>query len=180
MPPQTVFSLRRITLGFGCFPLRFLTRIHNTKLHGNVIAFGKQLVITFLTQYIFAGDPMAQGKAQGVADALSNYNRWLSHGAKVDLPTLERLNVQATSLANDSAFLGQVDEIWAAYGLTPSNTPAIKITENHLEQAQVRMMGGKLAVAIQVGPSPGQQPPPALEQQTPASPSSWLGYLILP
>ncbi len=115
---------------------------------------------------------MAQAKAQGVADALSEYSRWLSHGAKVDLPTLQRLNVHATSLVNDAALLSLVDEIWAAYDFTLSNTPTIRITENHLGQAQVRMMGGQPAFAIQIGPPPGQQPPPTPGQQTPAPSSS--------
>lgn len=126
----------------------------------NAKQFGKQLVISFLTQYMFAGDPMAQAKAQGIADALSDYSRWLSHGAKVDLPALQRLNVHATSLANDPTLMNLVDEIWAAYDLTLSNTPAIRITENHLGQAQIRMIGGQPAFAIQIGPPPpGQQPP---------------------
>jgi hypothetical protein len=126
----------------------------------NARQFGKQLVISFLVQYMFAGDPMAQAKAQGIADALSEYSRWLSHGARVDLTTLQRLNVHATSLANDPTLMGLVDEIWAAYDLTLSNTPAIRITENHLGQTQVRMMGGQPAFAIQIGPPPGQQPSP--------------------
>lgn len=137
----------------------------------NARQFGKQLVINFLTQYMFAGDPMAQARAQGIVDALSEYSRWLSHGARVDLPTLQRLNVHASSLANDPALLDLVDEIWAAYDLTLSNTPAIRITENHLGQAQVRMMGGQPAFAIQIGPPPGQQPHPP-GQQPPASTSS--------
>lgn len=125
----------------------------------NAKQFGKQLVVDFLTQHMFSGDPMAQAKAQGTVDALSDYSRWLSHGAKVDLPTLQRLNVNATSLANDPVLLNLVDEIWAAYDLTLSNTAAIRITENHLGQAQIRNMGGQPAFAIQVGPPPGQQPP---------------------
>ena len=124
----------------------------------NARQFGKQLVINFLNQYMFAGDPMAQAKAQGAADVLSDYSHWLSHGAKVDLPTLQRLNVHAASLANDTQLLELVNEIWAAYDFTLSNTPVIRITENHLGQAQIRMMGGP-AFAIQIGPPPsGQQP----------------------
>jgi len=125
----------------------------------NAKQFGKQLVVDFLTQHMFSGDPMAQAKAQGIADALSDYSRWLSHGAKVDLPTLQRLNVNVTSLANDPVLLNLVDEIWAAYDLTLSNSPTIRITENHLGQAQIRRMGGQPAFAIQVGPPPEQQPP---------------------
>jgi hypothetical protein len=137
----------------------------------NARQFGKQLVVNFLCQYMFAGDPLAQAKAQGIADALSDYSRWLSHGAKVDLVTLQRLNVCATSLANDPILLNLVNEIWAAYDLTLSNTPVIRITENHLGQAQVRIMGGQPAFAIQIGPPPGQQPPPPGAQPT-AHPSS--------
>ena len=133
----------------------------------NARQFGKQLVVHFLTQHMFSGDPMGQAKAQGVADALSDYSRWLSHGAKVDLPALQRLNVNATSLTNDPVLLNLVDEVWAAYDLTLSNTPAIRITENHLGEALVRNMGAQPALAIQLGPPPGQQPPQAPGQRPP-------------
>jgi len=124
----------------------------------NARQFGKQLVVGFMSQYMFAGDPVGSAKAQGIADALSDYSQWLSHGRKVDLQTLQRLNVHATPLANDPALLDLVDEIWAAYDLTLGNTAAVRITENHLGQAVVRMMGGQPAFAIQIGPPPGQQP----------------------
>lgn len=140
----------------------------------NARQFGKQLVTNFLTLYMFKGDPMAQAKAQGVADALSDYSRWLSHGAKVDLSTLQRLNVHVTSLTNDPVLLSIVDEIWAAYDLTLSNTPTVRITENHIGQAQVRMMGGQPAFAIQLGPQPNQAPPPGQApspKQLPPTPS---------
>jgi hypothetical protein len=124
----------------------------------NAKQFGQRLVIEFMTRYMFAEDPEAQAKAQRIADDLSNYSRWLSHGKKVDLSELQRLGVKAISLADDSALLNIVDEVWAAYDLTLSNTESIRITENHLGQAQVRKMAGQPAFAIQVGPPPGQQP----------------------
>ena len=135
----------------------------------NAKQFGKQLVTNLLILYMFNGDALAQAKAQGIADALSDYSRWLSHGAKVDPPTLQRLNVRVTSLTNDPILLNLVDEIWAAYDLTLSNTPTVRITENHIGQAQVRIMGGQPAFAIQIGPPPGQAPPP---RQPPPAPST--------
>ena len=126
----------------------------------NAKELGRQMVVDFMTDYMFAGDPMAQAKAMGIADALNDYSQWLSHGRKVDLAALQRLNVHAMALANDSQLLELVDEIWAAYDLTLSNTPTIRITENHLGQAQIRSMGGQPAFAIQVGPPPTQQPSP--------------------
>jgi hypothetical protein len=141
----------------------------------NAKRFGKQLVIGFMIQYMFAGDPMGQAKAQGIADSLSEYNQWLSHGKKVDLQTLQRLNVHATDLATDPILLNLIDEIWAAYDITLANTAVVRITENNLLQGVMRMMSGQPALAIQIGPPPGQQPPgrppPPSQQPPPLIPS---------
>lgn len=127
----------------------------------NAKQFGLYLVVEFMTQYMFAGDPLAQAKAQGIAEALNDYNRWLSHGRRVDLEALQRLQVHAKTLADDQELLELVDEVWAAVDLTLANTPTIRITENHLGHATVRRMGGQPAFAIQVAPPGPQQPPPS-------------------
>lgn len=134
----------------------------------NARQFGKQLVINFLTQYMFAGDPMAQAKAEGIANALAEYSRWLSHGRKVDLVSLQRLNVKASSLSNDPVLLNLIDETWAACDLTLSNTPTIRLTENHLGHAAVRRLATGPAFAIEVAP-PSQPTPPQQPQSPPPS-----------
>lgn len=137
----------------------------------NARQLGQQLVINFMTQYMFAGDAMAQSKADGIASALSDYNRWLSHGRKVDLTTLQRLNVKAISLANDPSLLTLIDEIWAAVDLTLSNTPTVRLTENHLGQATVRRLQTGPSFAIEVAPPPNQKPSRQPPQTPPGQPS---------
>jgi len=124
----------------------------------NAKQFGLHLVVEFMTRYMFAEDPMAQSKAQGIAEALNDYNRWLSHGRRVDLESLQRLQVRAKTLIDDQELLELIDEAWAAVDFTLANTVTIRITENHLGQATVRRLGGQPAFAIQVAP-PETQPP---------------------
>jgi len=124
----------------------------------NAIQFGRQLAIDFMTRYMFVGDPIAQAKAEGIADALIDNSRWLSHGRKVDLLSLQRLGVLATPLASNPTLLNSIDEIWAACDLTLSNTPTIRLTENHLGHACIRSMTTGPALAIELAPPP-QQPP---------------------
>ncbi len=124
----------------------------------NARQLGQQLVINFMTQYMFAGDPLAQAKAEGISEALIDNSRWLSHGRKIDLNSLQQLNVKVTSLASDPSLMLLVDELWAAIDLTLSNTLAVRLTENHLGHASIRNFGRGPAIALQI-PPPGQQPP---------------------
>jgi hypothetical protein len=113
-----------------------------------------RIVTECLTQYMFADDPMAQAKAQGIASALNEHSRWLSHGRRVGLEDLQRLLVHASSLAEDPQLLALVDELWAAIDLTLANTATIRLTENHLGHTVVRMAGQAPGIAIQIGPQP--------------------------
>jgi len=133
----------------------------------NARRFGMSLIEQFMTQYMFAGDPLAQAKAEGIAKALDDYNRWLSHGRRVGLEDLRRLSVHAKSLDDDPELAEIVDEVWGAVDFALANTPTIRITENHLGHATIRLLGRQPTFAIQVAP-PGPQPP----QPPPASNAS--------
>lgn len=132
----------------------------------NARQFGISLIEEFMTQYMFAGDPLAQAKAHGIAEALDDYNRWLSHGRRVGLEDLRRLGVRAKSLADDPELAEIVDEVWAAVDFTLANTATIRITENHLGHATVRRLGGQPAFAIQMAPPEPSPPPPSPPQNT--------------
>lgn len=125
----------------------------------NAKELARGVVTNLLNEYMFAGDPTGTAKAQGIATALNDHSRWLSHGRRIGLDDLQRLGVNARSLAEDAQLLSLVDEAWAATDLTLSNSRAFRLTENHLGHTVVKQVTEAPGIAIQLAPQEQPQTP---------------------
>jgi hypothetical protein len=119
----------------------------------------ERMVRQWLEQYMLRDDPNAAKKADAAAKWFANYEYFGSHGRRVSLEDVRRLGLRVVALEDDHALQDAVLSVHHCYSLTHSNTPAVKIIENHLGKAYVKMV--EIIVA---GPPPQPAPPGQKEQ----------------
>ncbi len=117
----------------------------------------KRMVAEWLQKYMLRGDPEAATKATAAAEWFANYDYFGSHSRRVSLQDVLDLHLKATALEDDAGLQDAVLSVHHCYSLTFSTTPTVKIIENHLGKAYVRIAGD----VIQAAPIPLQPAPPA-------------------
>jgi hypothetical protein len=99
----------------------------------------QRMVRQWLEQYMLRGDPEAARKAEGAAKWFANYAYFGSHGRRVSLEDVRRLELRVTALEDDDELQDAVLSVHHCYSVTYGHTPAVKIIENHLGRAYVIM-----------------------------------------
>jgi len=99
----------------------------------------KRVVRQWLEDYMLRGDPEAEKKAEAAADWFTNYEYFGSHRRRVSLHDVRELGLRVTALEDDGDLQDAVLSVHHCYSLTHSTTAAVKIIENHLGKAYVKI-----------------------------------------
>jgi len=103
----------------------------------NAIKLSQELVTTWLASYMFEGKSPEQAKK--IADDLSRHGDFKSHGRHISLSTAKKIGLIVEALEDDHRFQEKVLSVFHATMHTFGGTPAVKIIENHLGRAYIKM-----------------------------------------
>jgi hypothetical protein len=125
----------------------------------------KELVSTWLQQYMFSQNDDAKRKAQDIADYLSSHKQFNSHSRHIGRDQAKELGLVIDDLETDQQFQDLVLSVYHATTHTfTGGTGIVKIIENHLGKAFLRIQQ-----VVQFGPPPSppdKQPPKNTIQST--------------
>ena len=123
----------------------------------NAIELSKEMVSTWLKKWMFKGEKDGTVKATEIADYLANHNKFKTHGRHVtrDMRGIKKLKI--LKLEDDKKFQDLVLSVFHSATHTFNGTPAVKIIENHLGKAYIKMYGGP-AFAPKAKPRPEPKP----------------------
>lgn len=124
----------------------------------------KRLVKEWLAKYMLAGQANAGQASQDIAEYFANYSLHQAHSLAINREDARRQGVLIDDLETDKALQDAVLSVHHATFHTFSGA-AIKIVENHLGRAYVKLQQPTPQQALQIqlpGPGPGMpaQPPP--------------------
>lgn len=102
----------------------------------NQIDFGKDLVKTWLANYMFKGGN--NEKADEIAEYLSNHNNFKTHGKHIDKQKAKDLGLKIIDLESDQDLQEKVLSVFHATMLTLSSTTAVKVICNHNGNAFIK------------------------------------------
>lgn len=125
----------------------------------NAIDLGKLLVGSWLDAYMFQGKQPNPSAA--IALTLSSHNEFKSHGRHISIQQARDLGLLVDALEDNHPFQEAVLSVYHATMHTFTATNAVKIIENHLGRAFVKV---EQQILI---PQPGQKPP-----QPPSAPKN--------
>jgi len=126
----------------------------------------KELVRSALVKHMFAGSEDGESKAKEVAEWFSDFKEFKSHGRRVGYAEALDRGLQVEALESDASFQDAVLSVYHALRLTFSNTPAVKIVENHNGRAYIEQVHvQQVAMAPQNGPKKNPSQP-----RTPGNP----------
>jgi hypothetical protein len=117
------------------------------------------LVREWLRTYMFAGREDAEERADAIANDLSDWDKYKSHGRAVRLEEMERLGAEVVWMDRDPAMNEAVWYAWHAISITLSNTGTVKLFENHEGTCQV------MSMEVRVVPEERQSGKPSGGQQ---------------
>jgi hypothetical protein len=119
------------------------------------------MVARWIEQYMLAGQHDASEKATAAAKWFADYTQFGSHGRSVTIEDLRNLGLKVDPLEDDQEVQDLVLSVHHATSHTFNGTAAVKIIENHLGRAYIKMRG---QVVIPQGgqPQKQEQPPPNL------------------
>lgn len=129
----------------------------------NALALAEELLTEWLARWMFKGRKDAVNKAGSIAAKLRDHGSFKSHGRHITRDRAEAMGLVIIPLESDQPFQDLVLSVFHATTHTFSGTPCVKIIENHLGKAFV-----KLQQLIQVPVMTPQGPQPA----APVSPAS--------
>jgi len=128
----------------------------------NVIALSKELVSKWLKEYMFAGKPNNEELAKRVADYLSDHRQFKTHGRHISRDKAKEIGLVVDNLEDDQQMQDLVLSVFHATTHTFNGTAAVKIIENHIGKAFVKLQQQILVQMPSPPPSgmPPQAPPP--------------------
>ncbi|MCX6142261.1 MAG: hypothetical protein NTZ35_03485 [Ignavibacteriales bacterium] len=103
----------------------------------NAIELSRQLVRAWLQKYMLAGK--SGGSADKIADELARHESYKSHGRHISLEDAKQLGLVIEPLEADHTFQDKVLSVFHATMHAFAGTPAVKIIENHLGRAYIKM-----------------------------------------
>ncbi|MDP8991574.1 MAG: serine protease [Actinomycetota bacterium] len=131
----------------------------------------KRLVKDWLASYMFKGAEDAHERAQAVADYFGDYTQHRSHSLGIDRDTARKAGVEKIEdLESDPALQDAVLSVHHATLHTLSG-PAVKIVENHLGRAFVKLTQQFAVPTIQLAPEQAGGSPPLVSPAQPGLPS---------
>jgi hypothetical protein len=115
----------------------------------NHLTLAEELVSKWLKQYMFAGDPQAEIKAEKIAGYLANHNEFRSHSRRIGMADLQGRGASVLDMRTEPKLHDAVRDLYTAITLTFSHTGAFRIVENSDGEALI----GLLNVNVQQRPS---------------------------
>ncbi|WP_087722570.1 SDH family Clp fold serine proteinase [Pandoraea sp. PE-S2T-3] len=91
----------------------------------------KQIVQSWLTSGMFAGDADAAQKAQTISEKLSNHDEHKEHGRHIHFDVCEALGLKITRLESDPDLQDLVLSVHHAFHHTCRRSRVVKVIENH-------------------------------------------------
>ena len=104
----------------------------------NAISWSNSFVREQLAKVMFASETDRVSKARGIVRSLSSYRANRSHTRHIHLEECEEMGLKVERLEADQELQEAVLSVHHAYTLTLSNTPTLKIIENHNGAAFVK------------------------------------------
>jgi hypothetical protein len=124
----------------------------------NASSLAKNLVVDWLSRYMFRALPDGQEKATKVADFLSDHNTLLSHARRVKIEHLVPLDIAIKNLRTDHEFYNAIWDLYCIVDILLANTGIFKIFYNSANQSMFRQ--NVQFVLPQAAPSPAPSPAP--------------------
>ena len=91
----------------------------------------KKLVKSWLARRMLVAHPEKEAEAEKIAQYLSDYDNFKSHGRKISSSTAKEKGLEVEMLEADSAFQDAVLSVFHAWDLTFRHTRAVKIIESY-------------------------------------------------
>ena len=98
----------------------------------------RDLVKTWLENYMFNGRPDASGQAQTISEWLADHQQFKSHSRYISRTNLEDQGLVITRLEDDEVLQDLSLSVFHAATHTFNGTPAAKIIENHTGRAYIK------------------------------------------
>jgi hypothetical protein len=115
----------------------------------NASNLSRSLVAGWLEQYMFKGEDDANKKAGEIADWISSHKHFKTHGRHLSRTELRAKGMnKITDLEADPDLQDLVLSIFHATTITFERTPAVKIVENQLGKAFVKMLQAQAPMMI--------------------------------
>lgn len=139
----------------------------------DAINLATDLVSKWLAMYMFQGDVDANAKAQEIADILADHQRFRSHGRFINREQAKTFGLKIENLEDDQELQDLVLSVYHATMHSFSGTQAVKIIENHLGKAFVKLAQMQAIPIPMSAPQLPQRPrlvPPPPPQEPPQEP----------
>ena len=130
----------------------------------NLSALSRDLVSSWLAQYMLKGRRHKQVKADAIANWLSDHGTFKTHGRPISRDQARAKGMKITYLETDQALQDAVLSVHHATAHTFTNTPLAKLIENHAGKAYMEQAVTQQFVQI---PMPFPLPPGAPLPSTP-------------
>lgn len=101
----------------------------------------KELVKTWLENYMFKGDSDSAMKADKIASWLADHQHFKSHGRHIPRTELRRRQLKIANLEDDEMLQDLSLSVFHAAAHTFTGAPAVKIVENHTGRAFIKNIG---------------------------------------
>jgi hypothetical protein len=121
----------------------------------NAIQLSRRLVTDWLKKYMFKGG--SESLAQSIAQELSSHESFKSHSRHIALDDAKTLGLKVEALENDHVFQDKVLTVFHATMHTLAGTGAVKIIENHMGRAFIKMEK-RVVVPVPSSPPPREEP----------------------
>jgi len=134
----------------------------------NALRLSEDLVAEWLTKWMFAGHPDADAKARRIATELRDHGAFKSHGRHITRDRAEKMGLEIRPLEADQQFQDLVLSVFHATTHTFTGTNCVKILENHLGKAFVKLQQtGAIQLPFVLPQMPGM---PFVPPQLPGAP----------
>ena len=117
----------------------------------NALELSKQLVKSWLFQYMFG--KKSQAKAECISEYLANHKNFKTHGRHIDRAQAKKIGLRIENMEKNQKLQDAILSVFHATTHTLSGTGSVKIIENHLGKAFVKM---QQKVVIQQPPTQNQ------------------------
>lgn len=111
----------------------------------------ENMVRRWLEEFMLKNDPDRIDKAAAAAKWFADYEYFRSHRRRVSLSDVQALGLHGTSLESDQALQDAVLSVHHATAHTFTQTASVKIIENHLGKAWVKIVQ---EILVSAGPQP--------------------------
>jgi hypothetical protein len=114
------------------------------------------LVSTWLRSFMFKGQRNAARKAKGIARKLSDHARFKTHNRFIGRDQAKQLKLTIEDLETDQGVQDGVLSVFHMASLAFTNTPLVKVIENHLGKTFLKQ---QQTIVMQAAPQRGGPPP---------------------